>query len=138
MSNYLCHYGVLGMRWGRRSGPTNFPVHSKKPLSQQQLGAAKGVLTNTSSGSDAAKRLTNSIEKMTTKKTDLSKMTDDDLKKRVSRMNLEQQYRNLSSVDKSKGAEKVRDILDTVGAVVTIGSSAVAIAMSIKALKGGN
>ena len=105
MNTYLAHYGTPGMRWGHR----------------------KAIFTNASSGSDSARRLTSSIEKIAKKKKDLSKLSDDELKKRVLRLNLEQQYRNLSSVDKSRGAEKVRDILDVVGAVAGLGASAAAI-----------
>ena len=113
MNTYLAHYGTPGMRWGHR----------------------KAIFTNTSSGTDSARRLTTSIEKISKKKKDLSKMSDDDLKKRVSRLNLEQQYRNLSSVDKSRGAEKVRDILDIVGAVAGLGASAAAIITTVYSMK---
>ena len=113
MNTYLAHYGTPGMRWGHR----------------------KAIFTNTSSGTDSARRLATSIEKISKKKKDLSKMSDDDLKKRVSRLNLEQQYRNLSSVDKSRGAEKVRDILDIVGAVAGLGASAAAIITTVYSMK---
>lgn len=112
-TGYLVHYGTPGMRWGHR----------------------KAILSNVSSSSDSAKRLTSSVEKLAKKKKDLSKMSDDEIKKKVSRLNLEQQYRNLSSVDKSKGAEKVRDILDVVGSVTAIGASAAAIVMTIYSMK---
>lgn len=113
MNTYLAHYGTPGMRWGHR----------------------KAIFTNASSGSDSARRLTSSIEKIAKKKKDLSKLSDDELKKRVSRLNLEQQYRNLSSVDKSRGAEKVRDILDVVGAVAGLGASAAAIITTVYSMK---
>lgn len=113
MNKYLMHYGTPGMRWGHR----------------------KAILTNVSSGSDSARRLTSSIEKMTKKKKDLSQMSDDEIRAKVNRMNLEQQYRNLSSVDKSKGAEKVRDILDVIGAVAGVGASAAAIITTIYSMK---
>ena len=140
-SNYLKHYGVLGMRWGRRSFGMQAALANKPkrtPLSTKQLGGVKGALNSVDSFTSGGKRLTNIAEKMTNKKTDLSKMSDEDLRKQVARMNLEQSYRSLSSVDKSRGAETVRNILETVGAVVTVGSSAIAIVMGIKALKEGS
>lgn len=138
-SNYLKHYGVLGMRWGRRGFGAQAALSNRSkrtPLSTKQLGGVKGALNSVDSFTSGGKRLTNIAEKMTNKKTDLSKMSDEDLRKQVARMNLEQSYRSLSSVDKSRGAETVRNILETVGAVVTVGSSAIAIVMGIKALKG--
>ena len=138
-TNYLAHYGVLGMRWGRRNfgEQAGLAGTKRKPMTTQQLGGIKGALTNIDSGTNAGKRLVNIGEKVLKKKTDLSQMSDDELKKKVARMNLEQNYRNLTSVDKSRGAETTRNILEGIGAVVTVGSSAVAIAMGIKALKGG-
>ena len=138
-TNYLVHYGVLGMRWGRRNFGEQAALagNKRKPMTTQQLGGAKGLLNNVDSATGAGKRLVNVGEKVLTKKTDLSKMSDEDLRKQVSRMSLEQSYRSLSSVDKSRGAETTRNILEGIGAVVTVGSSAVAIAMGIKALKGG-
>ena len=143
-TNYLAHYGKIGMRWGFRkhvdpSGnfEDTFQKPKRKSLTTQQLGGAKGLLNNVDSAANAGKRLVNVGEKVLTKKTDLSKMSDEDLRKQVSRMSLEQSYRSLSSVDKSRGAETTRNILESVGAVVTVGSSAVAIAMGIKALRGG-
>ena len=142
-TNYLVHYGVLGMRWGFRKHidpngnfEDTFQKSKRKPMTIQQLGGAKGLLTNVDSASNAGKRLVNVGEKVLKKKTDLSQMSDEDLRRKVSRMNLEQSYRTLSSVDKSRGAETTRNILEAVGAIVTVGSSAVAIAMGIKTLKG--
>ena len=141
--DYLVHYGVIGMHWGFRkhvdpSGnfEDTFRKPKRKPMTTQQLGGVKGALNNIDSGTNASKRLVNIGEKVLKKKTDLSQMSDEELKKKVSRMSLEQSYRSLSSVDKSRGAEVTRNILEGIGAVVTVGSSAVAIAMGIKALKG--
>ena len=66
--NYLCHYGTPGMKWGHR----------------------KRILEGISSGSDAGKRIANLAEKVGKKKKDLSNISDDDLRKKVSRMNLEE------------------------------------------------
>ena len=53
-------------------------------------------------------------------------------------MNLEQSYRSLSSVDKSRGAEIARNILEGVGATVAVGASIASILMSIHIIKGNN
>ena len=113
-TDYLVHYGTPGMRWGQR----------------------KKILESISSGSEAGKRIANLTEKVSKKKKDLSKMSDEELKKKVTRLNLEQNYRNLSSVDKSRGAEITRNILEGIGATVTVGASIASILMSIHTMKG--
>ena len=113
-NSYLRHYGTPGMRWGQR----------------------KKILEGVSSGTDAGKRIANLAEKVGKKKKDLSNLSDDELRKRVSRLNLEQQYRTLSSVDKSRGAEITRNILEGIGATVAVGASVASILMSIHTLKG--
>ena len=138
-SNYLKHYGVLGMRWGQRRKLSGAYLmeQERKPYTTKQLGGVKGTLNSINSGTEAGKRIANLAEKVKKKK-DLSQMSDEDLRKKVSRMNLEQNYRNLSGVDKSRGAEITRNILEGIGSVVTVGASAVAIIMGIKALKDGS
>lgn len=81
----LAHYGVLGMKWGRR----------KAKLSK------------------VASKVT------TVPKKKASEMTDDELKKEISRLELEKKYADLSKSDvkstASKGKEFVNDILSASG-----------------------
>lgn len=65
---------------------------------------------------------------------DLSKMSDDDLRKAINRMNLERQYRDLTPVEISRGERVAANILRTTGTVMTTSSSALDIALKIKEL----
>lgn len=65
---------------------------------------------------------------------DLSKMSDDDLRKAINRMNLERQYRDLTPVEISRGERVASNILRTTGTVLTTSSSALDIALKIKEL----
>lgn len=130
MSNFnqngdtLTHYGILGMKWGVRRSP-------------EELARARGRVDEVSSIVRNAKNINksaNNIRRNATKD-DLSKMTDQELREKVNRMNLEQQYVNLSSNTTAKGEAYVRDILDTAGDVLAITSSAIGIALSIYSLK---
>ncbi|WP_285828807.1 DUF7211 domain-containing protein [Bacteroides acidifaciens] len=81
-----------------------------------------------------------SSPKVTKPKMDLSKMTDKEMREQINRELLEQQYNKLFGKEMqpnvSKGREYVRNTLEVVGDVLTVGSSALAIALAIKELKG--
>ena len=62
-------------------------------------------------------------------------MSDSELKERVKRLNLEQQYSQLTSGNVSRGENYVRNTLEIAGSALAITSSAIAIAVGIKQLK---
>lgn len=70
---------------------------------------------------------------------DLSKMSDDDLRKVINRKNLERQYRDLVyEPDKiDRGQAKLDEILSYGGAALGVASSALSIALAIQELKKG-
>lgn len=86
-----------------------------------------------------------SLEKATTpkatkKRMNLSNMTDQELRQIINREQLERQYNNMfgesESVNISKGRQFARNLLDSTGTVLALGSSALGIALAIKELKG--
>ncbi|WP_301039058.1 hypothetical protein [Parabacteroides goldsteinii] len=89
---------------------------------------------------EAKKLERESSPKSTKPKMDLSKMTDKEMREQINRELLEQQYNKLFGKEMqpnvSKGREYVRNTLEVVGDVLTVGSSALAIALAIKELKG--
>jgi len=89
---------------------------------------------------EAKKLERESSPKSTKPKMDLSKMTDKEMREQINRELLEQQYNKLFGKEMqpnvSKGREYVRNTLDVVGDVLTVGSSALDIALAIKELKG--
>ena len=80
--------------------------------------------------------LNKSVRGIRSRKTDLSKMTDDELRAKVNRMNLEQQYDRLSSSETSRGRSYVDDTLSIAGSALAITSSALGIALAMKQLMG--
>lgn len=74
MKKALAHYGVLGMKWGRRKNRKS-------------------------------------------KKDDVKKMSDDELRKRLNRLQMEQQYKQLSSSKATEGKKKAQSALKTIGKV---------------------
>ena len=76
----------------------------------------------------------------TKQKMDLSKMTDKEMRDRINRELLEIQYNNLFAPETapniSKGREFAKKTLDAAGTTLALTSSALAIALNIKELKG--
>lgn len=95
-------------------------------------------------GSSLIKELRNlekeSSPKPTKKKMDLSKMSDKEMRDQINRKLLERQYQQLfSEIEEpqiSKGREYVKNVLSVAGNTLTLTSSALAIALSIKELRG--
>ncbi len=104
---------------------------------------ALSALEQTKKVVDSASNLVNQTKNMTRSSTakvrpDLSKMTDKELRDRITRENLERQYTDLfgkESVTVSKGKRVVDNILEYGGGVLAIGSSALGIALAIKDLR---
>lgn len=94
---------------------------------------------------DSARDLTRSLEDLDyntsqrtkkTKKTDFSKMSDEEMRKKINRELLERQYDQVfNSEQTSKGRQTVRDILSTSNIVLGTVSAGLSIALAIKELK---
>lgn len=100
--NSLTHYGVLGMKWGRRkqkpsSGSSKTSRREEKKLTKE---AKKRGMTTT-------------IKK--TKKVKIKDLSDDELQKKIRRLQMEKQYRDLKKDEVSKGRKIAGQILSNVG-----------------------
>lgn len=115
----LKHHGIKGQKWGVRR-------------TEEELARARGHLVNQSRLGRSSAKLKRTIEM-----DDPSKMTDEELRQKVNRMNLEKQYRDLSTSQIKRGEAVTMAALDVAGDVLAVAGSAVAIAVSIKALRRG-
>lgn len=101
MENTLQHYGVLGMKWGVRRSPA-------------QLGRKKYAKKEKSVSNKKEKRKLSAKSKKTVKD-----WTDDELRAKINRLELEKKYRDLLKAENapkvSKGKAFVSDILDKSG-----------------------
>lgn len=104
-----------------------------------KLRGSKEIVDSTRYGFEGASRAAGSIayNAKPSKKVqqDLSKMSDQELRQRINRMNMEQQYANLNPSRTAVGASKVKTALEVAGGVAIIGSSALSIALAIRDLK---
>lgn len=101
MENTLQHYGVLGMKWGVRRTPAQLGRRTSSKKKSETTGREEKVRTESK------------------KKKSLKDMSDEELKAKISRLELEKRYSDLSRPENrsktAKGKAFVSDILEKSG-----------------------
>lgn len=163
--NELMHYGILGMKWGvrryqnkdggltpagkkrydrdvrennakKKDNRINIDGPDPHRWVKEDTKRRKEVVDSTSNAVKQASQILDKVPKKR-KSMDLSKMSDQQLRERINRANLEKQYTDMFAPETvSKGRKYAKATLDTAGTVLAIGSSALGIALAIKELKG--
>ena len=163
---YLQHYGVKGMKWGIRryqnkdgtltdAGERRYDRDIRENKAKKKdnriqidgpdpsrwvkedLKRSKDVVDSFSSMNKEVKNIERQTRSKSRKKVDLSSMSDKQLRDTINRANLERQYSDLVTQNNtSKGRAVVQDILEYGGSALAITGSALAIALSIKELRG--
>jgi hypothetical protein len=147
-SDTLAHIGVKGMKWGRRKVRSYAPGQNmiKKMSKKEELARVsdkkkgpnlEAVGKHLNSATQNINTTSNALRTASSKKvTDLSELSDADLKKRVERLNLESRYNALAPAQVSKGRERLQNTLDIAGTTLAVASTAVSLALAIKQMKG--
>lgn len=104
METYLSHHGIKGMKWGVRKSDSSSVIAKKKTSksigNRKELALRKAAVRNRRTMSDA------------------------DLKKRIERLKLEREFKNLTEDDIAPGRKCVSEILSASGKkVLTIAAS---------------
>lgn len=104
--DYLCHYGVLGMKWGRRKQrPKSSTISSRraeKKAEKQRIKEARKELNKPK------------------KKTRVKDLSDQELQSKINRLQMEKRYRDLKKDEVSAGRKLLGDILMTSGKTVGV------------------
>lgn len=99
--NYLAHYGVLGMKWG---------VRRYQNGDGSLTSAGKSRYKKKSSLFTSTKRAKKAKAKK--KKEDISKLTDQELRQRINRQQMEQQYKRMNEDNVTKGKKFAKKVLN--------------------------
>lgn len=116
-------------------------VLKRKGSPKEDLERSKRLVDTSSGLVNQAKSIErSSAPKARKTRMDLSKMSDQEMRAQINRELLERQYNDLfakpEAAKVSKGRTAVRETLEVAGGVLTVGSSALGIALAIKELKG--
>lgn len=100
--NELTHYGVLGMKWGRRKGTTTSTSSGGRRTSSKSSETKGGD----NQGVTVKKRVAEAPKQKKEKRqdkidNDLNKMSDKQLRERINRIQMEQQYTRMMTPEKS-------------------------------------
>lgn len=109
VETFLAHYGVKGMRWGRRKDRTAQAVEVKASPGRK-VKAKGGKFHGPSDDAIIAATRRQQAKKSTT-----DSLSNQELQQLVTRMNLEQQYKNLNSNNVGVGKKVARTLLGQVG-----------------------
>lgn len=103
------------------------------------MGDIDQIARNADKIPGSAKDISDGISRIKGKKKreNLSKYSDEELRRKVNRLNLERQYDQLTANDKSRGKEKVDGILQVAGGVTGIVASGTTIAYIIWKIRHG-
>ena len=102
MSESLYHYGVKGMRWGRRKAPDTTGTSSQTTnvgTKDNPVKVKKDAKTPSAKGIQAPKART---------------LSDAELRARINRIEMEQKYAKLTKVDYGPAMKFIGDILGSV------------------------
>lgn len=105
-SDAFAHHGIKGMKWGIRRTP-------------EQLARASGRPIPASGGKESGRGAQKKESSGTASKKTLSDLSDDELRQRISRLELEKRYKDLEKADAKPKSTRGRDfcvnVLETIG-----------------------
>lgn len=109
-TNELTHYGVKGMKWGIRKRQYSSGNSSKRKKSSKR--SLLNIFKRNKKTSNTQSKSRNTQQEQTKKKVNISELSDDELKKMVTRMQLEKTYSQLNPKQVTVGERIIKAMSD--------------------------
>lgn len=110
--NELLHYGVLGMKWGvKKARKSSDTVDGTRKKSNTQNSNTQKSNTQNSNTKQQSKKFVTKKQKQKQIMEDLNSMSDKELRERLNRMQMEQQYIRMMTPEKSAAKKQVEQFL---------------------------
>lgn len=110
--NELLHYGVLGMKWGvKKARKSSNTVDETRRKSNTQNSNTQKSNTQNSNTKQQSKKFVTKKQKQKQIMEDLNSMSDKELRDRLNRMQMEQQYIRMMTPEKSAAKKQVEQFL---------------------------
>ena len=135
--NELYHHGIKGMKWGVRRTPAQLGHDTGGVDLQKAKKKVEAANTIVNESQNINRKVSSRKQKKMQKQQvqNAKAMTDQELRERVNRLNMEQQYARLTTEQMNAGTTNVDAVLNRVGTAVAITNSALAIALAVQKLK---
>lgn len=134
MNDELRHHGIKGQKWGVRRYQTK-----DGSLTPEGRARLKSDIDSANKAVGKAKELHSKKLKKTQEakiKEAASRMTDEELRRVVNRLNMEERYKQvMNSRMVETGKDRTSKILDYAGKALTLGASAAALMIQMQELK---
>ena len=110
--NELLHYGVLGMKWGvKKARKSSDTVDETRKKSNTQNSNTQKSNTQNSNTKQQSKKFVTKKQRQKQIMEDLNSMSDKELRERLNRMQMEQQYIRMMTPEKSAAKKQVEQFL---------------------------
>ena len=132
-SEDLRHYGVQGMKWGIRRYQNKFGGLTEEGKKRYALGRVAATAPHVNKAAQSVKNLKKDLKRSKKSEEDVTKMSDQELRDKINRMQLEENYNRLKeSREASRGSQFVDKALDAVGDAALLAGSIASIVLLFK------